>query len=314
MSPTQPSAFALVILSLAAGCSASPASTPGAGGTSGGTAGAGGTAATAGTGATGGGTGGVGGGATCPGPGYVTAPTTRTFTSVTATVQDLSGAPVTKALAQVCGTDLCINGGPADAQGKVFVDMSGQTLMNPHFKYGNGLLHVKFIMGLPEQAVVDLGIVKTAALPDVTTGAPMAPGGTATSGGVSLTVPSSASITTDPFLPEGADGFRAVVIPKEQAPVAVDATKAFEIIVGTAPLETKFCPPAALSVPNSAGWPAGTAVEFWIEGLDITEEWAPYGGWQKTSDGAVSADGATVATDPAGGIAWLSSVVAIRKK
>jgi hypothetical protein len=72
-----------------------------------------------------------------------------------------------------------------------------------------------------------------------------------------------------------------------------------------------MCPAAALSVPNSPGWKAGAHVELFLHGIDVAEEWAPYGGWAKVSDGSVSADGKTIATDPDGGLPALS-VVGIR--
>ncbi|HEX7671984.1 MAG TPA: hypothetical protein VF395_20455, partial [Polyangiaceae bacterium] len=71
-----------------------------------------------------------------------------------------------------------------------------------------------------------------------------------------------------------------------------------EIIVGLTPTSTTFCPRAGLSVPNTPGWKAGAAVEFFLHGVEVTEEFAPYGGWAKVSSGTVSADGKTVDTDP----------------
>ena len=67
-----------------------------------------------------------------------------------------------------------------------------------------------------------------------------------------------------------------------------------------------------LSVPNTTGWAAGTEVEFWIHGVSVKEEWAPYGGWGKVSDGKVSSDGSRVETNEGDGIPILS-VIGIRK-
>lgn len=66
-------------------------------------------------------------------------------------------------------------------------------------------------------------------------------------------------------------------------------------------------------MPNSAKWPAGTDVEFVIHGVDVGQEWAAYGKWQKVSDGKVSADGATVSTVDGGGLPVLTAF-GVRKK
>jgi hypothetical protein len=59
-------------------------------------------------------------------------------------------------------------------------------------------------------------------------------------------------------------------------------------------------------VPNTAGWPAGTEVEFWLHGVYPGEDWAPYGGWAKVSDGVVSGDGQSVETADGQGVPTLS--------
>ncbi len=60
-------------------------------------------------------------------------------------------------------------------------------------------------------------------------------------------------------------------------------------------------------------WPAGTAVEFYIHSVSVDQEWAPYAGWAKVSDGAVSADGKTIATADGQGLPVLE-VFGIQKK
>ncbi|HEY6078106.1 MAG TPA: hypothetical protein VIW29_04850, partial [Polyangiaceae bacterium] len=60
------------------------------------------------------------------------------------------------------------------------------------------------------------------------------------------------------------------------------------------PLETRICPSPALSIDNSAELGAGSELELYVLGLDVGEAWAPYAGWQKVGEGAVSEDGATL--------------------
>jgi hypothetical protein len=78
------------------------------------------------------------------------------------------------------------------------------------------------------------------------------------------------------------------------------------------PVGTILCPAAKMTVENTTGLPPGARVEFFVHGVEVSEEWAPYGGWAHVSDGTVSDDGATISTDDAGGIP-IVSVVGIRK-
>lgn len=137
-----------------------------------------------------------------------------------------------------------------------------------------------------------------------------------TNSGVTLTIAAGSKIQLEPdFITDDEKQFRAVEIPTGggQIPQAVDLGLGFEILIATTPVDTHFCPNAKLSVPNTAGWPAGTEVEFWVHGVGTDEEWAPYGGWGKVSGGAVSSDGAQVVTADGEGIPLLS-VFGIRKK
>ena len=66
-----------------------------------------------------------------------------------------------------------------------------------------------------------------------------------------------------------------------------------------------------LTVPNTAGWPAGQAVEVFIHGVSVEEEWAPYAGWAKVSGGVVSDDGLSVVSTEGEGLPVLG-VVGVR--
>jgi hypothetical protein len=105
--------------------------------------------------------------------------------------------------------------------------------------------------------------------------------------------------------------FRAAAVSTQNPPAAVDASLGFGILYALTPSATELCPPAALTVPNSANFPAGSAVEVYLHGIDIAEVWAPYGGWAKVSDGTVSADGKTISTSEGGGLPALS-VIGVR--
>jgi hypothetical protein len=123
----------------------------------------------------------------------------------------------------------------------------------------------------------------------------------------------AAPVEPDPFDFDTPDlkKFRAVEVPLAKAPAAVDPSLGFGMVVALTPAAAVLCPAAALSVPNSPAWPAGSRVEVFLHGVDVGEEWAPYAGWARVSGGAVSADGKTIMTDPDGGLPALS-VIGIR--
>ncbi|MFO0566583.1 MAG: hypothetical protein U0263_13020 [Polyangiaceae bacterium] len=299
----------------------------GGSGASGGSGGTGGTTTTGGAaGVSGGGSGGASGAGCNAGPGFPSSDPPHKVDELTAKILDTTGAPADGVLAQVCGLDLCINGS-TNAQGEVCTPNGGtgicapgilpaQEFKRPAFKYGDGIGYVKFAQLLETTTTkYAIGDVMTERLPAVGQGVALAPGGTATSNGITLTLGAGAQITIDELTfdtPE-LQKFRAAEVPIAKIPPAVDKALGFEMVVGTTPLDTELCPHAKLSVPNTPGWPAGTEVEFWIHGLDPGEEWAPYAGWAKVSGGAVSADGKSVVTSDGEGIPVLSTF-GIKKK
>lgn len=230
---------------------------------------------------------------------------------VNATVLDPMGAPVPMLLAQVCGLNLCING-TTGANGHVIVNVN-TSLTQPAFKYGEGYTFARFAQPLPTQAPIVIPVAVTVALPAV--GVDFVPGKDAISGGVTLSIPAGGVVEVDTLTYDMPDKqlFRAAEIPIAKAPAAVDPALNLEMLFGVGPVETTFCPSAGVTVPNTPSWPAGTAVEFYVHGVDVSEDFAPYGGWAKASDGAVSADGKTVSSAAGGGLPVLTAF-GVRKK
>ncbi len=89
-----------------------------------------------------------------------------------------------------------------------------------------------------------------------------------------------------------------MTIPVDKVPAVLAGAPTIAQLYGVAPVDTVFCPPAKVTVPNAdpAKLPAGTDVEFLILNVETIESWGPYGEWQKVSDGKVSADGKTITT------------------
>ncbi|MEP7120389.1 MAG: hypothetical protein ABJE95_05755 [Byssovorax sp.] len=244
-----------------------------------------------------------------------------TVGTVTVKIVDLMGNPAPSDFSvQVCGTNLCFYG-KSSQPGQFAVIGSATPLQQPLFKFGDARGFAK--LGIPiTAATLDamgneaFGTLTTAALP--VDGAVITPGKTITSGEVTLTLPAGGvAVIDDSVYPEAIDQqFRAVTIPIAKATEVLAAAPAgIEQLYGVGPLETVFCPAATVTVPNADAvkWPAGTDVELWILGLDgASQEWAPYGGWIKVSDGKVSADGKTISTTTTG--LPLLSTFGIRKK
>jgi hypothetical protein len=231
---------------------------------------------------------------------------------VRAVVLDADGAPVEEGLlVQVCGvnvgTNLCING-EVGANGAVSV-AADFDFPKPAFKYGDGLLYGKLalLVSVPSDTV-DLGTVHLPRLPAA--GAPVQAGATAESGGARLTLAADTQVEVDRLVyrtPED-QAFRAAALPVELISPELDGGAGLELLFTLAPIDMAFCPHATLELPNSAGWEAGTPVEFLLQGLEIDRQpWAPYGEWAVVATGEVSANGEVVATTD-GGLPLLGSI------
>ncbi|MCC6214999.1 MAG: hypothetical protein IT376_09030 [Polyangiaceae bacterium] len=280
-----------------------------ASGGSGGAVLTGGTGGTAASGGAGGASGAAGSAPECPGPGYGEPQTPRRVGLVTATVVEVGGAPIVDQLVLVCGLASCFNG-TTGGDGAVGV-RANENMLKPAFKFGDGLTHALLARPLPAGAEdYALGTVTTAPLPPYAAGQPLVAGATVSSGGVTLGLAADADVDLDKLTYAQADrrGFRAVSIPVEHVPGALEATPPLALVWGLAPVETHLCPPAKLTVPNDAGWAPGASVEVLVHGAAIEEAWAPYGGWGKVSDAVVSADGARVETVEGGGLPLLSAI------
>jgi hypothetical protein len=239
-----------------------------------------------------------GGDISCVGPGYKDPnPPELAIGKVTATIVDLAGNPVPDKLpGQVCGTDECLTGVTANMTGAVTV-IANKTLVKPAFKYGDARTFAKLLIPV-KAGDTAFGTLTTAALPvngvDIAVGTPLV------SGDVTIEIPKGGAFQVD-FVnyPDPIDQqLRTVTIPVDKVPLVVTGGGAIALLYGIAPADTVFCPPAKVTVPNTAlaELPAGADVEFLILDVETFEDWGPYGAWQKVSDGKVSADGKTITT------------------
>jgi hypothetical protein len=232
------------------------------------------------------------------------------FDTLHASVVDQDGVPVRAESAQVCGFDVCLMSEVAES-GEVDFE-GGLTMLAPAFKLGFGLAFAKFAFRL-SGATTDLGTTVAVRLPPFEGAALLEPSATstftATSSGITLTLEAGTVLRFDALTYRSSErGFRAVILPADRRPHAVGSDLDGAVVVALSPIETTFCPSARLSVPNVDGWPAGTELEFLLHGASITQTFAPYGGWQSISTGAVTADGARLETAEGQGLPALSAV------
>jgi hypothetical protein len=273
---------------------------------------------TGGGGGTGGGSGGTGGRARCTdaplgrdvcasGPGYVDGAGGISAGSVRATVVDTEGEPLADLMVFICGTDACSMPQFTSADGSVSIAYF-EPMVKPAFKYGDGLEVGRFFPLLAESATeVDLGTIATPRLPEP--GACLEAGVVHESGGVELGLASDAMVELPPIDYPGPDEgtFRAAELPLDLAPPGLIAGEGFDAIFALAPTGAVVCPPATLSLPNTPGYQPGTDVEILIHGVDVDEEWAPYGGWIEVAIGRVDDAGERIET-VRGGLPMISNV------
>jgi hypothetical protein len=225
----------------------------------------------------------------CPdGPGAPSETEAVDVGRVQAQIVDEQGEPSSAGLVQICAKDVCYDV-PVDAMGQLFKDVNG-SMDAPACKLGDGRAWGKLALPIGG-GDTDLGTLVAVALPDFADGVPLAPGEPASSGGVTLTLDASAVVEIDTLSYEEPSewGFRAAAVTGD---ALAQLGQDFRLVYALAPLETRICPSPELSIANDAELSPGTELELFSQGLDVSEEWAPYAGWQKVGEGQVSDDGA----------------------
>ncbi len=277
----------------------------------------GGTSGTNGTGGSGE-TGGTAGTATCPdepatgdvcsdGPGFAETTDPVAIGSVAATIVDENGEPIANLAAFVCGTKVCSLPVRTDSNGNVTIALS-DSIEKPAFKYGDGLEVGRFFPLLSADAGdISLGTIGTPRLPAV--GSCFTPGGRTESGNVRLFLPPDAVVELLPLdYPEPDQRtFRAAELPLSLAPPGLDAGEELDAIFALAPVGAVICPPAAIDLPNTPGYAAGSEIDILVHGADVEEAWAPYGLWRVVATGRVDDAGERIETID-GGLPVISDV------
>lgn len=248
----------------------------------------------------------------CQAPGYHVDADPLPLEQVSMALVDPSGAALEGVYVQVCGINECYTG-HSDRSGKAVVPVD-LPLVLPALKYGDGYDFAELAAPLADQADQDVGRIVAVPLPSNAEGAAFPTCGTVTSGDLTLRLEPGTAVDIDvlsyPDVPDQV--FRSAPVPLGDSKLAFPDRFGFELGYGVAPLLTKLCPAAGLSVKNTLGWDPGTGVEVFVQGLETNEAWAAYGTWTKVADASVSSDGSSIDTT-SGGIPILSSI-ALRRK
>jgi hypothetical protein len=248
--------------------------------------------------------------AVCQAPGYHLDAEAVRIEQVRASLRLPSGEPAAELPVQVCGLDICQNY-QAGADGKLSV-LPRSSFLQPALKYGDGFDFAELAVPL-STAKEDLGELVALPLPPLADGTKFPKSGSLTQGELTLHLAENGSVEHD-LLTYGEDElvFRSVAVPIAESAQALPESFGFELAYGLAPLGTTFCPPAKLSLKNSEHWPAGSELKVFVQGLDVSEKWAPYGTWLQVAEARVSSDGSSIDTT-SGGIPILSSIALSRK-
>lgn len=249
--------------------------------------------------------------AVCEAPGYYVESEGTQIDHVHASIRLPSGEAASELAVQVCGIDNCLKyvtetNGVLDKRPK-------QELTRPAFKYGDGFDFAELAIQLTE-AEADLGELVTLPLPLLTEGTKFPKTGPVTNGDVTIHLESNGTVEHDllTYSDESELVFRSVAVPIADSAQALPASFGFELAYGLAPLGSTFCPAAKISLKNTLNWAPGTEAEVFVQGLDVSENWAPYGTWLQVAEARVSSDGKSIDTT-SGGIPILSSI-ALRRK
>jgi hypothetical protein len=220
--------------------------------------------------------------------------------SVEATLLGANGAPAPGIDLLVCGDNLCSLPGQTNSQGSTQFFLCEQMTF-PALKLLGGPNYVSFATAVTQQSMT-FPPITLVPLPATGSAFPTA-AGTVTSGPVTLAV-AAASVTFDPSQATDANtqAFRAAQVDVTKVPAALPPSLTLDVIWGLAPVNATLTPPGTLTIPNTESWPAGSKVDFYMNGVEPAPGVAvPYGAWGPVGTGTVSQDGATIATDTGSG-------------
>lgn len=229
------------------------------------------------------------------------------FERLSATVLDEEGTPIADTVAQACGLNVCLQA-KTDSQGRVTIS-ENEEISKLAFKYGDGLHYAQVVVPLPDGPRHELGEQPTLRLPDGDAQNRLSAGASLSSSDAELDLSEDVSIKIDrlSYPDESEHVFVAREFEEDLLPQSIAALD-FSAVWVFGPQKTEFCPPAKLSVPNTADLKAGSGVELYILVTGTEGHFAPYAEWGKVGTATVSEDGSRIETDPDSGIPELGII------
>jgi len=233
---------------------------------------------------------------------------------VEGTVADYTGTPLPGLLMTFCGPPQCY-GSQADGTGAYVIPVgdyvrTGDFAVHVDGRPDHAVDYDRLSPGEPEVISVD---IRTPVLPPSTVSLPAngAPASEVTVGDVTLQVAAGTTFTLDiEDFSLGAAGrlFRVASVPLASAPPYA-ALNGVNAIYALAPSGAKPSTKMGVLVRNSAGLPASSAVDVLVLSDDYFSNPPTVGTLVLAAKAHVSADGATIQTDPGEGIneiTWLA--------
>ncbi len=304
----------------ASGCSESSSDPNASGSGGGGASGAGGVA----------GSGGAAGAAPCSEPPSEIPPGASCLLEVKGRNVDAAGAPIAKLSTSVCGP-VCFYG-ESDATGAFTVPVGVHLLPKQYATQPHGRpTRTSFYFALPPNPgpSVDLGDLLSLDLPP--SGPPLvvrsdkagSPAQTATSGDLTLDVPTGVQVKLDVediALGDTGRMFRALRVPAGNHAAFVDASLGLSLLWALTPFDATIVDEAQaqpalarLSAENAAALPAGAAVEWLALGSYLLSDLSTPAVFDVVATGTVTADGMRIEMDPGQGVRYLTWL-GVRKK
>jgi hypothetical protein len=234
----------------------------------------------------------------------------------TGTISDLDGNRLPGLLMTFCGPPQCF-GAPSDGQGVYTIPIGDDVLTGDFAIHADGrpdhaVDYHRLTPGLSDVISLDMRIP---ALPPSTVSLPPngAPASEVTVGDITLQVAAGTTFTLDieDFGTAAGRLFRVASVPLASAP-AYAAMDDVDAIYALAPSGAKPSTRMGVSVVNSAGLPASSAVDILTLSDDYFDIPPTVGTLVLAATAHVSADGSTIQTDPGEGISEITWL-AIRK-
>jgi hypothetical protein len=235
----------------------------------------------------------------------------------TGTVEDLSAAPLANLVMTFCGPSQCYGGRSNDA-GVYALPIGDFVITEDYAIHADGRPDhaVDYLRLAANEPQVISATMRVPALPPSSVSLPAdgAPASSVTVGDVTLAVAAGTTFDLDieDYGTPAGRVFRVAAVPLTSAPGWATAANV-DAVYALAPSGAKSSNKMGVTVKNSAALPASAAVDVLVLGDDYVSSPPTVGILSVVAAAHVSADGATIQTDPGEGISEITWL-AVRRK